>query len=166
MFWKFLFSIFFIFFLSLLVRIVFLDRIPSGITNDEMGYILNAKSVFLSGSDISHTWNPFTFTIPKSGNFQAEIAPLVTFWLIGPLPLSMFTSKLIYVLFGAGTVGLLYLITKKMIGDKEAFIVGLVGAFNPWLIFFGRSAYDTPLAIFFFLLGFLFLAPLKAGKFY
>jgi len=164
MFRKFIFSVLFIFLLSLLVRIAFLDRIPSGITNDEMDYILNAKSVFLSGSDISHTWNPFTFTIPKSGNFQAEIAPLLTFWLVGPLPLSMFTSKLIYALFGAGTVGLLFLITKKMIGEKEAFIVGLVGVFNPWLIFFGRSAYDASLAIFFFLLSFYFLLIFKSRK--
>ena len=164
MFRKFLFSIFFIFLLSLLVRVIFLDRVPSGITNDEMDYILNAKSVFLSGSDISHTWNPLTFTIPKSGNFEAEIPPLLTFWLIGPLPLSMFTSKLIYALFGAGTVGLLFLITKKLIGHKEAFIVGLVGAFNPWLIFFGRSAYDTPLAIFFFLLSFYLLLIFKSWK--
>lgn len=154
----------FIFILSLFVRIIFLDKVPSGITNDEMTYLLNAKSVFLSGSDMSHTWNPLSLTIPKSGNYQAEIPPLITFWLIGPLPFSMFTSKLIYALFGAGTVSLLFLITKKLIGYKEAFIVGLVGTFNPWLIFFSRSAYDTSLAIFFFLLCFYCLLIFKGWK--
>lgn len=143
--------------LSLFFRTIFLDRIPTGISNDELDYLLNAKSVFLSGSDISHTWNPLTFSNPKSSFPQAEIAPLLTLWLVGPLSFSLFNSKFIYALFSVGIIALLYLITKKLVGEKEAFLVGLVGACNPWLIFFGRSAYDASLAIFFFLLGFYIL---------
>lgn len=161
---RFLYSIFLVLILAFALRVLFLDRVPVGITNDEMSYLLSAKSVFLSGSDISHTWNPFTFTSPKSGNRQAEIPPLLTFWIIGPLPLSMLTSKLIYALFSTGIVALIYLITRKLIGKPEAFVAGLVAAGNPWLIFFGRTAYDTSLAIFFFLLGFYFLLLFKRWK--
>ncbi|HXS15218.1 MAG TPA: hypothetical protein VN711_03755 [Candidatus Saccharimonadales bacterium] len=161
---KFFLLFFFILLLAFSLRVVFLDRVPTAVSNDEIDYLLNAKSVFLSGSDISHTWNPFTFTPPKSSFPQAEIAPLMTFWLIGPLPLSLLTSKLIYVLFSTGIVGLLYLITKKLIGENEAYLVGLVAACNPWLIFFGRSAYDTSLAIFFFLLACYLALILKGWK--
>src|SRR6185437_9740128 len=103
---KFFLSFFFILLVAFSLRVVFLDRVPTAVSNDEIDYLLNSKSAFLSGSDISHTWNPFTFTPPKSSFPQAEIVPLVTFWLVGPLPLSLLTSKLIYVLFSTGIVGL------------------------------------------------------------
>lgn len=150
--------------LSLLLRIVWLDRVPTGISNDELDYLLDAKALYLSGSDISGTWNPFSFTTPKSGFPKAEIPPLLTFLPIGLLPLSLFNSKLIYALIGVGTVAVLYLITKKLLGEKEAFFVGLVGTFNPWLIYFSRTAYDTPLAIFCFLLAFYLLLVTRGWK--
>lgn len=150
--------------LALGTRTLFLDRIPTGVSNDELDYLLNAKSVYLSGSDISHTWNPLSLTVPKSSFPQAEIAPLVTFWIVGPLPLSLFNSKLIYSLFSVGIVVLLYGITEELIGKKEAFVVGLVAAINPWLIFFGRTAYDTTLAVFFFLLALYILLLLRGWK--
>lgn len=133
--------------ISALLRFVWLDRVPTGVVNDELDYILNAKALFLTGSDISHTWNPFSFTTPKSSYPQAEIAPLLTFWIIGPLPLSPFVSKLPYVIISIWLVVLIYLITKKFVGSSEAFAAGLVAAINPWLIFFGRTAYDSSLSI-------------------
>lgn len=150
--------------LSLLFRILWLDKIPTGVSNDELDYILNAKALFLNGSDISGNWNPLSFTTPKSSFPQAEIPPLLTFLAIGILPFSLFTSKLIYALFGIGIVVTLYFITKKLLGEKEAFFVGLVASFNPWLIYFGRTAYDTPVAVLGFLLGLYSLLIFKGWK--
>jgi len=164
MFWKISLFPLCVILIALFFRIIFLDRIPTGVSNDEIDYLLNAKSVFLTGSDISHTWNPLTFTTPKSSFPQAEIAPLLTFLFVGMFPFSLLMSKLIYVLFSVGIVILIYLITKNLIGEKEAVVSGLVASCNPWLIFFGRSAYDTTLAVFFFLLGFYTL--LIAKKWY
>ena len=137
--------------LASIFRIALLDKIPTGISNDELDYILNAKSVYLQGSDISNTWNPFSLTTPSSSFPQAEIAPLVMALFVGILPLSLFLSKLSYALVSVATVVLIYLIAKKLFDQKVALISGLVACINPWLIFFGRTAYDTPLAIFFFL---------------
>lgn len=157
-------SLIFIILLSFLFRFIWLDKIPTGLSNDELDYILNAKALFLTGSDISHTWNPFSLIPPRSSFPQAEIPPLVTFLFIGPLPLSLAWSKLIYVLISTGTVSLIYLITKKLIGYKEAVAAGLISAINPWLIFMGRTAYDVSLAIFFFLLSFYILLITKNRK--
>ncbi len=156
--------LFIILLIAFLMRVLFLDRVPTGVSNDEMDYLLNAKSLWLSGSDISQTWNPLSLTAPKSSFPQGEIAPLVTFWLVGILPLSLLTSKLVYALIATGTVWLLIVISQKLIGEYEAYIIGAVGAINPWLIFFGRTAYDTPLAIFFYLLGFYMLLSAKKWK--
>jgi len=157
-------SLLFVLLFSLLLRVLWLDKIPTGVSNDELDYILNAKTLFLTGSDISGTWNPLSLTTPGSSFPQAEIPPLLTFLLIGILPLSLFTSKLVYVFFGVGIVIILYLITKKLLGEKEAFFVGLVASFNPWLIYFGRTAYDTPIAILSYLLGLYSLIIFKGWK--
>jgi hypothetical protein len=59
--------------LSLFLRLLWLDRIPTGISDDELGFIINAKAVFLTGKDISGVWSPFSLT-PITGGFpQAEI---------------------------------------------------------------------------------------------
>ena len=150
--------------LSLVARLFLLNIVPNGVSNDELDYILNAKALFLTGSDISGTWNPFTLTTPSSSFPQAEIAPLLTSWLIGILPLSLMTSKLIYAFFGVATVAVIYFITKRLIGAREAFIVGLVASINPWLLFFSRTAYDTPLSVLGFLLALYTLLVCKSWK--
>lgn len=158
------FKLLLIILISLALRLIWLDKIPTGLSNDELDYILNAKSLFITGSDISQTWNPLSLKPPTSSFPQAEIPPLLTFIPIGILPLSLFTSKLIYAFFGVATVLTLYLITKKLLGEKAAFFVGLVASFNPWLIYFGRTAYDTPLAILGFLLSLYSLLMFKGWK--
>jgi len=150
--------------LAAIFRILWLDKVPGGLSNDELDYILNAKAVFLQGSDISNTWNPLTLTTPKSSFPQAEIMPLVTFIAIGSLPLSLFYSKLIYSVISIGIVILLYLIAKKLIGEKEAIIVGIIASINPWLLFFGRTAYDAPNAVFFYLFGMYVLLIARGWK--
>lgn len=147
-----------------LFRIFLLGNVPTGVSNDELDYILNAKSVFLQQSDISNTWNPFSLTTPKSSFPQAEIAPLIMALPIGILPLSLFFSKLSYALISIGTIIIIYLIAKRLFDQKVAVIAGLIASVNPWLIFFGRTAYDTPLAIFFYLFALYIL--LVARKWY
>lgn len=158
------FSLILIVLLSFLFRFIWLDKIPVGLSNDELDYVLDAKALFLTGSDISGTWNPLSLTAPTSSFPKAEISPLITFSFIGPLPLSLILSKLIYVLFSTGTVVLIYLITKKLIGVKEAIAAGFIASINPWLIFLGRTAYDSPLAVFFFLFAFYLLLITKGWK--
>ncbi len=137
--------------IACIFRIALLGNVPTGVSNDELDYILNAKSVFLQQSDISNTWNPLSLTTPQSSFPQAEIAPLLMAPFIGLFPLSLFLSKLSYALISIGTIIIIYLIAKRLFDQKIAFIAGLAASINPWLIFFGRTAYDTPLAIFFYL---------------
>lgn len=84
--------------------------------------------------------------------------------LIGILPFSLFTAKLTHAVFSLLFVFVLYLITKRILGEKEAFFVGLVAAINPWSIFFGRTANDTLLAVFSYFLSLYLLLILKGWK--
>lgn len=148
---------------SLLFRLLWLDRVPTGISDDELNFVINAKAVFLTGHDISGIWLPLSLT-PIPGVPMAELPSLIMAPFIGSLPLSLFTAKLPYAIVSTLLIVLLYLITSRLIGKREAFFVGLVGALNPWSIFFGRTAYDAPLAIFFYLFAFYILIIAKNWK--
>jgi len=150
--------------LSLFFRLIWLDKVPTGISDDELGFIINAKAVFLTGKDINGIWSPFSLSSIMGGCPQAELPCLIIAPVIGPLPLSLFTAKLFYVVISTLLIVLLYLITSRFINRQAALFVGLVGALNPWSIIFGRTAYEAPLAIFFYLLAFYVLIIAKNWK--
>lgn len=161
--------------LASILRFLYLDRIPTGISGDELNFILQAKSIFYSAQNISGTWSPLTLsTIP--GNFpQAELPSLLMAPFIGPLPLSLVYSKIPYVICSVGIIILIYLITKHLFNIQIAFATSLILTINPWSVFFGRTAYEAPLSLFFYLiagyiilkspgwLSFLSLIPLFLG---
>lgn len=122
--------------LSLFIRLILIDRIPIGINNDELHFIFKAKSFFY-GSHL--TFDEISSTI---------FAPI-----IGILPQNLFTAKLPYVFTSVLSIFLIYLIVNKITKNKKiAFLVSLVACLNPWSIYTGRTAFDAPIAIFFFLL--------------
>lgn len=141
-------SAFLIIFIAFSVRFIYLDRIPTGISNDEIEFVINAKSSFLNGESLKTP--------------RAEWTHFIVSPIIGPLNLSLLSARLPYALFSVLAVATLYLIVLELFGKKEAFFVGLVASLNPWSIFFGRSSYEAPLAIFFFLLAFYILLKTKS----
>ena len=136
---------------ALFLRIFWLNIIPAGITNDELHFVLNAKSVFLNFSNLANNWNPLSLkTIPHESS--SELSFLLLSPLIGPLPLNLFTSRLTGAILGTLTVFILYLLAKHLFGAKIAIFVSVLAAINPWFIYFSRTAFDAPLAVFFILL--------------
>ena len=92
---------------ALFLRIFWLNIIPAGITNDELHFVLNAKSVFLNFSNLANNWNPLSLkTIPHESS--SELSFLLLSPLIGPLPLNLFTSRLTGAILGTLTVFILY----------------------------------------------------------
>lgn len=141
-------SAFLVILIAFSIRFIYLDRIPTGISNDEIEFIINAKSLFLTGEPLK---------TPKAEWTHFIVSPI-----IGPLNLSLLSARLPYAVFSVLFVATLYLIVLELFGRKEAFFVGLVASLNPWSIFFGRSSYEAPLAIFFFLLAFYILLKSKS----
>lgn len=148
---------------GLFLRLFWLNKFPTGITNDELHFVLNAKAVWLNGTDIRAQWHPLSFTtIPHETS--SEIPFLLISPIIGPLKLSLFNARLPYVIISVLTILFLYLLTKKLLGEKVAFFVALVSAINPWSIYVSRTSFDAPLAIFFFVLSLYLLTVLKKRK--
>ena len=142
-----------LFITSLFLRTVLLDRIPTGIIHDNMIFVLNAKSFFYTGSDVSGTWNPLSFSPIPDEPAQAELPYILMAPIIGPLQSSLFAAHIFHAVVNSIFVVIVFLIALKLIGKWQAFIIGLVACFNPWSIFFGRAAFEASLALFFYMLG-------------
>lgn len=148
---------------GLFLRLFWLNYFPTGITNDELHFVLNAKAVWLNGTDIRGQWHPLSFTtIPHETS--SEIPFLLISPIIGPLQLNLLNARLPFVFISVLTILFLYLLVKKLLGERTAFFVALVSAVNPWSIYVSRTSFDAPLAVFFFVLSFYLLVSLKKWR--
>lgn len=146
---------------TILPRFLWLNTIPTGISNDEMDFIFNAKALYFTGVGLTGARSPFVIAphFPNAELISVLIAPIV-----GPIPFTLFNARLLFALVGCASVFLLYFLTKKLFGQGIAWCVGLVAALSPWNIFFSRTLYDAPVTTFFWLLGWYLLLSQKAWK--
>lgn len=95
---------------------------------------------------------------------MSELSFLIATPTLSFFNFSLFTAKLPYALFSTLLVGILYLITNRLFGKKEALTVGIVAAINPWGIFLGRTAYDSPIAVCYYMLALAILLHSRGWK--
>lgn len=148
-----------------LFRFLYLDRIPTAISGDELLYSITAKSVSLTGRDISGTWNPLSALIFRypPGEQQAELSYFLHL-MVSASPFSLLVAKLPFALLSVGIVALLFLIAHELFGRSAAIATGLIAAINPWLIVMGRTGYEATPSTFFYLTGFYLLLKLRSWK--
>lgn len=140
-----------LFLLAFTLRTILLGTVPTGISYDELDYVLNAKSFFLTGKGFINGPTPVAITPAYP---RAELQSIVFSPLIGLTGLSLFTARLPHALLGSLFAVLMYFVAKRLLGAGPAFIIGIVTAVNPWNIFLTRTAYDATFTAFFLLLGF------------
>ncbi len=153
--------------LAFLLRFIWLNEIPNAIGGDELTYVINAKSMFLTGTDISGTWNPLTgfiFKYPAYTLPQAELPYFLLAPFVGLMGFSLFSVRIIFVLLSVGSVYLVYLIAKALFNKNAGLASAFVMAVNPWSIYMGRTSYESTPAVFFYLLSFYMLLVLKSRK--
>jgi len=143
------------------LRILWLDRVPIAISDDELDYVLDAKSIFLSGRDISGGWSPLSLSTPPHQVPKAELPYLMVVPIIGPLNLSLFSARLPYVIWNIVLLIILFFIAKKFWGQRAALVVTAVMAINPWSFYFSRTAFEAPLATTLYLIALCLLIYLK-----
>lgn len=152
--------------LGAFLRLFLLNVIPNAIGGDELNYILTAKSIYLSGTDLTGTWSPISilwFHYPP-GPSQAELPYLLQAFIVGPLPLSLFNARVLPAIFSISTIPLMFFIGKKLIHNTAGIFAAFLMAINPWSIYMGRTAYETAFVTFFFMAGFTVLLYFKSWK--
>ncbi len=153
--------------LASFLRLLWIDKVPSAVGGDELTYVVNARAMFLTGTDISGTWNPlsgFIFKYPAYTLPQAELPYFLISPFVGILGFSLFSIRIIFVILSISSVYLIYLITKAFFNKNAAIFASFIAAINPWSIYMGRTSYETSPAVFFYLLGFYMLLVLKEKK--
>lgn len=156
----------FILSLALSARLIFLDKIPTGMSDDEVLFPLSARSFFYTGKDLTEQWSPISLAKPPANIVQ--VFGKVPFIIFSPyfanVNLSMVSARFPYALFGGLFVLVIFLICRKLFSTNVAFIVSLMVAINPWSIFFSRTAYEAPIATYFAFSMFAALLYLKSWK--
>jgi 4-amino-4-deoxy-L-arabinose transferase-like glycosyltransferase len=130
------------------MRIWLLDRIPTGIVADETDYILNAKAIYETGGSIlTANWSPWSLTTVPGEIPKGELPYVVSIPFVGPFGLSLFTARIGYALLSVLFVLTVMGIAGTLFGPWTGIAAGLVAAINPWSVYYGRTAYDVPVAI-------------------
>jgi len=137
--------------IALFTRLYALSVIPTGISDDEILFPLSGRSFYYTGKDLTEQWSPFSSVKPPSNIIQ--VFGKVPYILFAPyfasVKFSLLTARFPYALLGSLFVLVLFMISKKLFSDKEAYIIVLLYAINPWSIFFSRTAYEAPLGVYF-----------------
>lgn len=153
-----------LFFLSLFLRALWLDKIPVGIVHDNMIFVLNAKAFFYTGHDVTGLWSPFSLAPIPDEPAQAELPYIFLAPIIGFLPSSLFAAHIFHATLNSLLTVVLFFLVLKLLSKWPAFIVGLVICFNPWNIFFGRSAFEASVALFFYIFALFILIKTTGWK--
>lgn len=151
---------------AIILRVINLDAIPPGVANDELNIAINAQSLLKTGINIPGV---VTGVIGKTSGdlafgIHSELSSYLIIPFIAAFGFNLISIKIPFVLASLGIVILGYFLVKRMFGEKPATVVMACLAVNPWLIFFGRTAYESILSSFFFLLSILLIINLQGWK--
>lgn len=155
-----------ILFFSFIIRIILLNEVPPGIANDEINIIINAQSFLKTGQNIPGVVTGI-FGQPKgdlSGGIHSEISSYLL------IPSLIFTGfgwpwvKIPFVFFGIGIIYITFLLVKKLVNQEVGLIAAALSAINPWNIHFSRSAYESSISCFFYLLSLYLIISKKGWK--
>lgn len=153
--------------LAFVLRFIWIDKVPNAVGGDELTYVVNAKAMTISGSDISGTWNPLTgfiFQYPAYTLPQAELPYFLIAPFVGLMGFSLFSVRIIFVLLSVLSVPLVYLIAKTLFNKNVGLLAAFVMAVNPWSIYMGRTSYESTPAVLFYLLAFYMLLVFKGRQ--
>lgn len=138
--------------LGIVTRFLYLSQIPTSLAHDEMGYVINAQSLLITGKGKSGEWSPFYLTPVESylGELPAVfMAPFLS------LPFSSLVNvRLIFVLMSLTLPIVVGLLCWELTSSKlAAYFTGIVALFNPWIWQNGRLAFDGFFSLYLYVLG-------------
>lgn len=152
-----------IFITSLLFKTIYLSNIPTSFHPDELMYLVQAKSFFLQGTDLSGHWKPQLLN--TFNQMYAELPSAI--WSLGYL----FTSNLVIgpriisVILGTSITILITAIIHKIHKNKYlALLTFFVFSFSPFILQMSRMTFDVLPALFFYLVGIAISFYLKGWK--
>lgn len=137
--------------LGLVLRVVALNKFPSGFTPDEASFGYDAYSILHTGRD---QWGQTLPLVLKSfGDYKAPVYTYAAIPFVAILGLTKEAVRLPNVLFGTAAILVVYFLVRKIINEKTALMAAFLLAISPWHIMMSRGAFEANLTTFFLSLG-------------
>lgn len=163
--------------LAFLLRVVDLDRFPSGFTPDEASFGYDAYSILKTGRD---QWGvKFPLVLKSFGDYKSPLYTYLTIPSVAAFGLNKIAVRLPNALLGVLAVFVVYLLTGEIgrllkLGEKENIYFQITAALflsiSSWHIMLSRGAFEAnlitlflPLGIYFFLKKNYFISALIFG---
>jgi 4-amino-4-deoxy-L-arabinose transferase-like glycosyltransferase len=155
----------FVLLLFLVSRIYKIAEIPASVYWDEASIGYNAFSI---ATDLKDEWGsklPLHFR--AFGEFKLPVYIYTVAVFVKALGLNEYAVRLPAVLYSLGTLIVIYLLTKKIIGKKwVAILASFILSVSPWFFIFSRTGYEVNAGLFFFLLGTYLFLLIDKNKYY
>lgn len=149
--------------LGIFTRLWHLEQIPTFISQDELGYVINAKSLAASGTDITGTWNPWNLTPVTPWLAELPTQLMAPFFLL-PLPVTV-AARLPFVILSLivpfALAGISYEFFKSRSAQLWTFTIAM---FNPWIWQLGRMSFDPYFSFSFYIFGAYLLIKLSGWR--
>lgn len=132
---------------AFLLRIINLTNIPPGINRDEGSIAFTAYSLIKTGADEYGRHLPFSFESFGDWKLPLYIYTVVPF--VGVFGMSELAVRLPSVIFGTGSVILIYFLADYILKNKKlSLIVALLAAIEPWSVHLSRVESESNTAVF------------------
>ncbi len=137
-----------------ILRFLWLDLIPSGVTPDEIIKGYSAFSILKTGKD---EWGDIMPISPRTyGDYQPPLYMYLTVPAVALFGLNIFATRFPAALIGVLTIVVIFFLTKELFKKTEiALIASFILAISTWHVFYSRVAWESNMGSFFFLLGLL-----------
>ena len=149
---------------AILVRVLWLDKIPAGIHEDEAGMMYDAYCMAEYGTDRYLNHNPVYLI--NFGGGQSVLYAAIASIFIRIFGFSLYVVRLPSVLFSVITIILGYTLCKKYIGKKFALLFAFLITICPWHVMQSRWGLDCNLFPSFIMISIFAILNAKRGWHY
>lgn len=134
--------------LGAIIRVYKIQALP--MYGDELTMVYDTYSISKTGMDSTGEKLPLTFRMGagRPGGYIYFSVPFVA--LFGPI---VWGIRSLSLLSGLGIIVLMYLLGKKLFGEKVGIIASFLAAISPWDIYLSRGGFEAHFALFLALLG-------------
>ncbi|MEK7090943.1 MAG: glycosyltransferase family 39 protein [Patescibacteria group bacterium] len=127
------------------LRLVWLDKSPGSVNWDEAALGYNAYSLWKTGADEYGTKWPLS--LRSFDDYKPPLYAYLTAPIVGIFGLNEINTRLLSAMAGVASIGLLYLISAKLLGKRIGLIAAGMMAVEPWAIFYSRGAWEANLSL-------------------
>lgn len=145
--------------LSSLLRIWQLDKAPVGLFGDEVDVGYQAYSILHTGKDYMGQFLPFY--IHSLAEWRAPLFIYTAVPTIAIFGLNEWGVRLSAAIFGIFGVYLLYILVRKLRGERLALLSAFILSVLPWHIHYSRAAFEVTLLLDLLLLGTILILDFK-----